>query len=147
MDYITNEDIEQRLGSDAYVQLTDDDGDGVADTGVVNEARLGAEGEVDSYLARGYAVPVDASGDSELAGLLASVTLDLVELRLRSRRPPVSQEAQQRAQQTIAWLAGVADGRVDLPSVGRISVSPPETLGSTTTGETRILSHDEMSDY
>ncbi len=30
MSYITNSDIELRVGSAAYVQLADDDGDGVA---------------------------------------------------------------------------------------------------------------------
>ena len=59
MAYVTNEDIEQRLGSNAYVQLTDDDGDSVADVAVVDEARLGGEGEVDSYLARRFQVPID----------------------------------------------------------------------------------------
>ena len=89
MSYMTNDDIEDRLGSEAYVQFTDDDGDGVPDADMVNEARIGTEGEVNSYLARGYQVPVDVSGDAGLAGLLKSVALDLVELRLRSRRPPI----------------------------------------------------------
>ena len=90
MAYITNADIEERLGSDTYVQLTDDDGDQVADVGVVDEARLGAEGEVNSYFARRYQVPIDLSVHGDLADLLASITLDLVEYRLRARRPPVA---------------------------------------------------------
>jgi phage gp36-like protein len=86
--YITNTDIERRLGSAAYVQLTDDDGDGSADVGVVDEARLAAEGAVNSFLAKRYSVPVNLVAHSELADLLASVTLDLAEYRLRARRPP-----------------------------------------------------------
>jgi len=65
------------------VQLTDDDGNGLADSGVVDEARLAAEGEVNSHLARRYQVPINLSEHSELAALLASITLDLVEYRLR----------------------------------------------------------------
>ncbi|MCH8242383.1 MAG: DUF1320 family protein, partial [Planctomycetes bacterium] len=90
MAYISNADIEERVGAQTYVQLADDDGDAVADVGVVNEARLGAEGEVNSYLARRYRLPIDLAAHPELADLLATITLDLVEFRLHSRRPPVS---------------------------------------------------------
>ena len=48
MSYITNSDIELRLGTSRYIQLTDDTGSGSADTNIVDEARQGAEGEVDS---------------------------------------------------------------------------------------------------
>ena len=74
MAYISNADIQERLGSQTYVQLTDDDGDAVADVGVVDEARLGAEGEVNSYLARRYRVPIDLAVNPELADLLATIT-------------------------------------------------------------------------
>ena len=89
MAYVTNADIQGRLGNDTYIQLTDDDQDGSADVGVVDEARLAAEGEVNSYLARRYGVPIDLTTHADLADLLASITLDLVEFRLRARRPPV----------------------------------------------------------
>ena len=62
MAYITNADIEERLGSATYVQLADDDGDNVADVGVVDEARLGADGEVSSYLGRRFQLPIDPVG-------------------------------------------------------------------------------------
>ena len=61
MSYLANSDIEKRLGAAAYVQLTDDEGTGSANQDRVDEARLGAEGEANSYLARRYAVPVDLS--------------------------------------------------------------------------------------
>ena len=50
MAYVTNTDIEERLGSQAYVQLADDDADGVADIGVVDEVRLAAEGVFECIL-------------------------------------------------------------------------------------------------
>ncbi len=87
MPYVTNADIEERLGTLAYVQLTDDTGSGAADLDKVNEARLGAEGEVDSYLAARYAVPVDLVAHPELSAVLRTFVLDLVEYRLRNRRP------------------------------------------------------------
>ena len=101
MGYITNADIEERLGTAAYVQLADDDGNGVADVGVVDEARLGAEGEANSYLGRRYSVPVSLTTHPDLADVLASFTLDLAEYRLRLRRPPVPDDARRRRDQAI----------------------------------------------
>ncbi len=147
MSYITNADIEERVGSDAYVQLADDDGDGQADVGVVDETRLAAEGEVNSYLARHYAVPVDLTTHADLADVLASITLDLAEYRLRVRRPPVANEVLDKRAQAIDWLARVADGSLDLPSAA--PVAPNTTRGplGTVTGEERLLSRDELSEF
>jgi len=145
--YITNTDIEKRLGSAAYVQLTDDDGDGVADAGVVEEARLGAEGEVDSYLAVRYAVPVDVFAHAELAGLLAATALDLVEYRLRCRRPPAPADIIRKRCEAIDWLERVAAGRIDLPAVSPIDVNVTRGPVASTTGAQRVLSRDELSDY
>ena len=145
MSYVTNTDIEQRLGAAAYVQLTDDDGDSEADAVVVDEARLGAEGEVNSYLARRYAVPIDLTVHTELAGLLKSITLDLVELRLRSRRPPVPDTTLQRHQGALQWLTGVADGSVELPAASPVGASALRGPDILTTGDERALSRDELS--
>ena len=147
MSYITNADIEERLGSATYVQLADDDGDDVADTGVVDEARLGAEGEVDSYLARRYDVPIDLTTYPELADILASVALDLAEYRLRCRRPPVSDAALRKRKEAIEWLERVADGTIDLPSADALPSSPVRGLRVGSTGPARVLTRDELSDH
>jgi phage gp36-like protein len=147
MPYITNADIQQRVGAEAYVQLADDDGDGQADTGVVDEVRLGAEGEVNSYLARRYAVPIDLTTHADLAGLLASVTLDLAEYRLRVRRPPVPQETLGRRSQAVDWLTRVAGGALDLPAAAPVAANTTRgTLGAAS-GEERLLSHEELSEF
>ena len=147
MPYITNSDIETRVGSAAYVQLADDDGDGAADTAVVDEIRLAAEAEVDSYLARRFAVPVDVSVHPELAAVLASVTLDLAEYRLRQRRPPVPNTAVDRHEHAIAWLSAVADGVIQLPALTPLPDTRSRgTLGAAF-GEPRVLSRDELSSH
>ena len=147
MSYITNADIEQRLGSDAYVQLTDDDGDGTADVGVVDEARLGAEGEVSSYLARRFQVPIDLTSFPELAGLLASVTLDLAEYRLRVRRPPAPDAAVRQRDQAIEWLKGVVNGTIELPSAGALPPNPARGTVAEVSGSERVLSREELSGH
>ena len=145
MSYITNADIEERLGSDAYVQLTDDDGDGNADVGVVDEARLGAEGEVNSYLARRYQVPIDLVAHPDLAGVLMSISLDIAEFRLRARKPPVAAEATAMRDQATVWLKRVADGVIELPS--DVSANTDRGIIAEVVGDERVLSRDEMSDF
>ena len=147
MGYITNSDIEERLGTAAYVQLADDDGNGVADVGVVDEARLGAEGEVNSYLGRRYSVPVSLTTHPDLADVLASFTLDLAEYRLRLRRPPVPDDARRRRDQAIEWLTRVAEGRIELPSAVGVAASSARGTIAAVTGEKRVLTRDELSDH
>lgn len=146
MAYITNADIQERLGNATYVQLADDDADGSADVGVVNEARSGAEGEVNSYLARRYLVPINLITHPDLADLLASIALDLAEHRLRARRPPVSEDARLRRSQAVDWLERVADGRVDLPSATPVASNTTRGTIGKSSGEERLLTRDELSD-
>ena len=147
MAYITNADIEERVGSDAYVQLTDDDGDGEADVGVVDEARLAAEGEINSYLARRYQVPIDVTTHTDLADILASFTLDLAEYRLRARRPPVPKDIQDKRAQAVEWLSRMAGGTLELPSAAPVARNTTcGTLGATI-GEDRLLSREELSGH
>ena len=147
MSYLTNTDIENRVGTAAYVQLTDDDGDNQADTVVVDEVRLGAEGEVNSYLARRFAVPIDLTVYPELSDLLKSITLDLVEMRLRARRPPVPDATLRSHGDALAWLRGVAEGAIALPSASPISPTGLQGPAILTSGEERILSHDEFAEH
>ncbi len=147
MGYITNSDIEERLGASTYVQLSDDNGDGVADTPVVDEARLGAEGEVNCYLAARVQVPVNLLVFPELAGVLVSITLDLAEFRLRCRRPPMPQEAIGKHDAAVEWLRGVAEGGVKLPSAAEMPGNTAAGLIAATRGEGRMLSREELSDF
>jgi len=144
MAYMTNADIQTRLGNATYVQLSDDNGDQVADTAVIDEARVAAEGELDSYLAVRHAVPVDLSAHAELAGLLKSAALDLAEYRLRLRRPPVSEDARRRRDQTMEWLRGIASGVVVLPSL-----TTPAGRGTMAhaSGAQRVLGREKMNDF
>jgi len=146
MSYISNTDIQTRLGSAAYVQLTDDVGAGSANEAVVDEARLAAEGEVDSYLARRFATPIELARHPELADLLRSICLDLAEHRLRLRRPPIPAETTARRSAAVAWLERVASGEVELPA----SVQPESAgggLAKRITGSERVLSREELADF
>ncbi|GIK17277.1 MAG: hypothetical protein BroJett003_22410 [Planctomycetota bacterium] len=144
MAYITNADIEARLGAAVYVQLTDDDGDGEADAAVVDEIRLAAEGEVNSYLAQRYAAPIDAGAFPELSALLKSVTLDVAEFRCRARRPPVAEDARRLYDSARGWLADVAAGAVQLPSASAVASAVNRGAVAATTGRARVLTDGEL---
>jgi phage gp36-like protein len=145
--YITNADIETRLGSALYVQLTDDSGSGTANEDVVDEARLGAEGEVNAYLAARYQVPVDVAVHTQAAGVLVSVALDLAEYRLRSRRPPVPGDAVAKRTAAIEWLRRLARGEVELPAAAAVASNPATAPHAVSIGEKRVLSREELSDF
>lgn len=144
MTYVTNEDIEARLGTLAYVQLTDDAGTGSADTDKVDEARLGAEGEVNSYLARRYAVPLSLSGESELAAVLKSVVLDLVSYRLHGRRPPIPADVVRRRAEAVAWLAQAASGLIELPLVNAPPGATAQGIVGRAEGPARLMTRESM---
>lgn len=147
MSYVTNEDIELRVGSARYIQLTDDAGAGSANTAVVDEACRGAEGEVDSALAQRYAVPIDVLAHPEAAALLRSVTLDMIEYRLHARRRDVPSDVIAKRGAAVEWLARVGRGEAALPSVAPISPGAPQGPRASITGEPRMLSRDELSGF
>jgi len=147
MAYITNEDIENRLGAATLVQLADDDGDGEAETAVIDEARLGAEGEVDSYLAQRFQVPIDLSLHPELGGLLATLALDLAEYRLRARRPPIAADVVAKRDQVTDWLRAVARGSAQLPSAQVVAANPAAGISISVSGAERRLQEDELERY
>ncbi|MEK6674833.1 MAG: phage protein Gp36 family protein [Planctomycetota bacterium] len=147
MAYITNTDIDKRLGTATYLQLSDDNNDGVADAAVVDEARLGAEGEVDSYFARRFQTPIAVSQEPQLAALIKSIVLDLVEVRLRSRRPPVSTNALQQAERARDWLRRVASGAIELPLIGEVATQASRGPIADVVGSAKVLSRDELADF
>jgi len=143
MAYITNEDIETRLGTAVYIRLTDDEGTGSANTAVVDEARLGAEAEVDGYLARRYAVPIDTVGHPGLSGWLRSLALDIAEFRLHCRRPPVPSELISKRDAAIVLLQRVARGEASLPAASELPANSAQGIVGQAVGHRRVLTESE----
>lgn len=146
MAYLSNSDIESVLGTSMTIELTDDTGTGSVDAAVVTTARLGAEGEANSYFAARHQVPIDLTGEPELSAVIRSFVVDLAIYRLHSRKPPVPDDVVRRREEAIHWLLRVAEGRVILPSA---SVLPDNdaagTLGESS-GPTRIMTRETLDD-
>jgi phage gp36-like protein len=115
MGYIVNQDIIDRVGSAAALQLTTDSGSSPSTT-VLDEVRLSSEGEVNGYLATRYAVPVDLTAHADVAATLKAFTLDITVYRLHLRRPPVAEDIRNARNDAVKWLEGVAKGAIDLPA-------------------------------
>lgn len=147
MSYIINADIELRLGTARLIQLSDDSGSGAINTAVVDESRLGAEGEVDSYLARRYAVPISVTTYPQAAGVLKSASLDLAEYRLHARRREVPVGVTKKRDAALAWLARVSRGDTSLPSVSPITANAATGIGGAAIGEPRVFTRDELSGF
>lgn len=145
MSYATNGDIEERLGTTVYIELTDDTGSGVADEDKVTEARTAAEAEIDSYLARRYLVPIAVSGQPALAAMLKRLTLDLAEYRLRARRLPVPEDTHLLRDAAVQWLTRAAKGEVMLPSLTELPLNPACGAAGTVVGRPRVLEGDEWN--
>jgi phage gp36-like protein len=145
MAYVTANDVQERLGDQLYIELTDDSGSGSADPDKVNEALEGAEGEVNSYLGRRYAVPVSLSEQSMISQVLKSFVLDLVEHRLHSRRPPVPEDVRRKRDQALVWLKRVAEGEVVLPTATSVPLSDAATIPGEAVGSPRELTRDGLS--
>lgn len=144
MNYTTIDDLEARMGTTVYVQLTDDAGTGSGDTAKAAAALAAAEAEVDSYLAVRFAVPVEVAGEAERAEILKAVTLDLAEYRLHARRPPVTEAVVRKRAEAVRWLERVASGAVQLPGG---SVPAARTSGGTVArvrGAQRVFTRDSM---
>ena len=146
MSYITNADIEAWLSTETYIELTDDDGSGSADPAKVDEARMGAEGEANSYLATRYQVPVGVSSDPEVSAVLRTFVLDLVAYRLHSRRPPVPEDIVRRREEAVTWLSRVASGVVQMPAAKVLAENPALGKLGQAKGPERTMTREGMED-
>jgi phage gp36-like protein len=140
--YATNADIEERLGTTTYIELTDDTGSGQADDDKVTESRLAAEAEIDSSLGRRYAVPIEATGQPVLAAMLKRLTVDLAEYRLRCRRLPVPEETRRQRDAAVLWLSQLTKGEVVLPATVELPLNTTSGAAGTVVGKPRVLSGD-----
>jgi phage gp36-like protein len=137
MPYCTQSDIEVRIGPADLVALADHDGDGDADSAVVQGAITSAEALIDSYLSVRYAVPVAPAPDA-----LKSRAVSLAVYFLRLGRDSVTDDVRAQYRDDVDWLGRVVAGQVAL------GVEPPPADGSAAPGvryesQRRLFGRDE----
>lgn len=139
MAYATLDDLKLRLGSNTsppglYEQLTDRVNSTTANDAVGQDVLDAAHGEVNGWIAKRYAVPVDVSSDTTLAQRLKGVTLDIAEHNAWSSNP-IRKTIPDRVTDNYAaatkWLTAVGAGKADLPGVTEIpatTVNGPKAI-------------------
>ena len=131
--YATQAELKARFEDDeAVAHLTDTAESGEPDTTVLDEVIDHAEGQVDSYCAMRFKVPLAVGDHASLAAMMRSITLDLAVYHLYSRGHAVTEATVLLHDKAIEWLKEVAAGSVMLPS--------PDTE-PTTVSRTPLLAH------
>ena len=133
MAYIVNQDIINRVGDAAALQLTTDSG-GVIDQTKLDGVREGVEGEANSYMAPRLATPVDLTGDPEWAATLRERVLDIAVYRLLLLREQASVHYEKAFERAIDWFKGIGKGDIMLPGAATAAATtannPPAEYGS-----------------
>ena len=139
--YATQSDIENRLDPKHLVELADDDGDGVADSEVLEAAVTDADGLIDSHLASRYKVPFATP-----PALVRKISADLAIATLFSRRrESASPLHRSRAGIAMELLSALASGQILLSEAEAGAVkNAPE---STTRQSDKTFSRDSLDAY
>jgi phage gp36-like protein len=145
MSYATQADIAELYGANALV-VADHDRDGVPDTAAVTRALEAATGEIDTYLARRYALPL-----VEVPSFLRQLCVDVALYRLALGADVASSEHRQRYEDALAHLKAIADGRAALvfTPAPPVEGEEPDTSGPqpiVVGGPPRLFSRDQMRD-
>lgn len=120
--YATQANFEDRFSSDDEVAfLTDNTTAEGPNATVISEALEEAEGFINSYLARRYAVPVVVSSEASVAATLRGCTLDIAVYNVVGGRSDVVSDAKTKQyERWLAWLEAIAEGKVVLPGAATL---------------------------
>jgi phage gp36-like protein len=124
LSYITQQDLEEELGADKLLQLTDPNKTGVVDSAVVGKAISYAVGLFESYARTRYTLPVPATQ------MVKSICLDLAVYKLRRSRA-TTQDAMDALKKSlydpaIKLLTDIQKGTaaLDIPAQEETAASP-----------------------
>ena len=136
MPYATQQDIIDRYGDDALIVASDRDGDGLVDVDTVSKALADATADIDSYVARKYALPLPTVPD-----VLVRICVDIAMYRLSPEPGVGTEDRRTRYDDAIAFLKDVAKGVAGLG----LEESPPTSVGAVTVaGPSRVFSRNSM---
>lgn len=108
MAYATMQDLEHAAGgAGRLLALSDFDGDGVIDAAAVEAAQAKADGLIDSYAARRYAVPIDTP-----SAVLVQCAAEEAVFQLAFRRGMATEQDLGERELRIQWLESLAAGKV-----------------------------------
>lgn len=110
--YITGQDIQDRIGSDAYTVLLGDYGVAQSQEGLnrLNQALEDAQGEIDGYIAQRYPSEVPLA---EPSAAIRRIAVDITIYRL-AQNGGWTEDRRQRYEDAVNFLKGIAKGEISL---------------------------------
>jgi phage gp36-like protein len=108
--YLTQTDLEERIGPDVVLQLADRDHDGIVDLAAVAAAIADADAEINSYLAPRYALPLATAPD-----IVKRLSAMIARYNLWRRDLPEDHPAYVAYRDALKTLQQIANGVVSLP--------------------------------
>ncbi|MDH5637347.1 MAG: DUF1320 domain-containing protein [Nitrospinota bacterium] len=103
MAYITRTDMETRYGADEILSLADRDGDGAADTGVIEAALEDATAVIDSHLVGRYTLPLNP-----VPAVIVRLACAMARFHLYDEAP--TQKVTEEYQAAVSALQKIASG-------------------------------------
>ncbi len=142
MAYATPADITLLYGANA-IYVADHNRDGTADMGAVERALISATGEIDTYLAARYALPL-----LEVPEFLKQLTVDIALYRLALSADVSTTEHRTRYEDALSHLRKIAKGEAALvftpvPAVDGDPI-PDGPQPIVVAGPPRLFSRDKM---
>lgn len=141
MPYATAANLLERLDEQTLIDLTDDVGVGVIGEDAVTRVIADADTEIDSFIGKRYATPVDP-----VPPLLLRLSLDLAIEGLYARRPHVATpEAVVRAAKNArALLASIAANKADVPGLAETDNSGTAAAGASFEAGGRLFNRTSL---
>lgn len=116
MAYTTRQDLDDRIGVDELLMLTDPSNSGLVDEEIIARAMEDADAEIDGYIAGLYSLPL-----VNVPSNLIRIAVDIARFRLWNDR--ASEEVRRRYDDAVRYLERVANGSIRLS---------PDLAGATT---------------
>ena len=110
MAYLTQTELEDRIGPDTVLQLADRDHDGVADAAAIAAAIADADAEINSYVAPRYALPL-----TDVPDIVKRLSAMIARYNLWRRDLPEDHPAYVAYRDALKTLQQIAGGTVSLP--------------------------------
>lgn len=139
MSYALESDLEEYFGEQQLLIASDRDGDGVADTGVIEAGLASADEEIDSYLAVRYDLPLAFTPK-----VLKRVCCDLAMYHMSVGHHSMTEDKETRYNNGVKWLRDLSKGVVSL-GVQEEQVEVQDEAEVSSSSETRIFTRTTMS--
>lgn len=137
--YATQQEMEDYFGEEEVLISSDRDGDGSADTDVIDTALANASREIDSYLGVRYDLPL-----SEDAEVLRDKCLDIAMYKMSIGAGSMTSNKKERYEDATSWLEKLSKGTVTLGiQEEEVDVQDETTISSTS--EARKFSRTTMA--